>query len=134
MSFRLDNVIFEVYAPQRLHYDEDNNYSLAISVIHGNNKFLFAGHAKEIRLAEILTQTNSQYDFLKVPHHGKYNSFSEQFIKTINPKYSVITCSKKNPPHDEVLNILGKVSSEIYLTRDGNIKVTSNKNTFTINQ
>lgn len=134
MSFRLDNVIFEVYAPQRLHYDEDNNYSLAISVIHGNNKFLFARHAKEIRLAEILTQTNSQYDFLKVPHHGKYNSFSEQFIKTINPKYSVITCSKKNPPHDEVLNILGKVSSEIYLTRDGNIKVTSNKNTFTINQ
>ena len=125
MTFILDDVLFEVYPPQRKSYTEsDNDFSLAISVIHGANSFLFTGDAEEVRLSEILSQTGTKYDFLKVPHHGKYNNFTKQFIESINPLYSVITCSDKNPADEQTVNVLEAAGSKIYYTKDGDITVS----------
>lgn len=135
MSFILDDVLFEVYPPQKTSYKEDDNdFSLAISVTHGDNTFLFTGDAEEERLSEIIKQTNREYSFLKVPHHGRYNNDTENFIKQINPSYSVITCSKKNMADEETINALENNGSAVYLTMNGDIKTVSDGQTINVTQ
>jgi len=125
-SFTLDDVLFEVSVPRKQSYAEgDNDFSLVISVTHGENTFLFTGDAEADRLTEVISAFGRQYDFLKVPHHGKYNKNTKRFITTIKPTYSVICDSEKNPAEDETVSILEFVESEIYSTRNGNVSVLS---------
>ena len=125
-NFILDDVLFEVSVPKKQSYTEgDNDFSLVISVTHGENTFLFTGDAEADRLTEVISAFGRQYDFLKVPHHGKYNKNTKRFITTIKPTYSVICDSEKNPAEDETVSILEFVESEIYSTRNGNVSVLS---------
>lgn len=126
LSFTLDDVLFEVSVPKKQTYSEgDNDYSLVISVTHGENTFLFTGDAEKERLSEILSEFGHEYDFLKVPHHGKYNENTERFIKTVKPTYSVICDSEKNPAEEETLSLLEASGSVIYRTKDGDVFLTS---------
>lgn len=135
MEFMLDDCLFGVYPPKKTSYiEEDNDYSLAISVIHGENSFLFAGDAEEERLSEFFSQFELAHDFLKVPHHGRYNDNTKKFLKSVNPKYAVITCSEKNPPEDSVLEILNHLKTNVYLSENGNIEVLSDGKNIQINQ
>lgn len=125
-NFILDDVLFEVSVPKKQSYAEgDNDFSLVISVTHGENAFLFTGDAEADRLTEVLSEFGRPYDFLKVPHHGNHNKNTKRFIKTVTPTYSVICDSDKNPAEDETISILEFVKSEIYSTRNGNISVLS---------
>ena len=125
-NFILDDVLFEISVPKKQSYAEgDNDFSLVISVTHGDNTFLFVGDAEADRLTEVIATFGRQYDFLKVPHHGKLNKNTKRFIKTIKPTYSVICDSEKNPAEDETVSILEFVESEIYSTRNGNVSVLS---------
>ena len=47
---------------------------------------------------------------------------------------AAITCSKKNPPSDEVLAILRGMDTRIYLTMDGDIALQSDGQAITIKQ
>lgn len=124
--FTLDDCLFEVYPPLKSQYDEeDNDYSLAIKVTHGEDTLLFTGDAETERLKEIERQTEVAADFLKVPHHGRIDAESENFIKSVSPAYAVITCSKKEGAEEELLAILEEVGAEVYLNRDGDITVIS---------
>ncbi|MCH5188593.1 MAG: MBL fold metallo-hydrolase [Oscillospiraceae bacterium] len=135
MSFILDDVLFEVYPPMNNSYvDGDNDYSLAISVTHGENRFLFTGDAEKLRIAEILRQVSGTYDFLKVPHHGKHHSYSNGFFSIIKPKISVICCSDKNPEEEKTVTALESLGSSVYLTREGNVYAVSDGEKITINQ
>lgn len=135
MTFVLNDLLVEVYPPLKKSYAEgDNDYSLAISITHGKNKYLFAGDAEEARLSELLVQTREKYNFLKVPHHGRYNEFSKRFFETLKPEYSVISCSEKNPPEDKTVEVLENLGSKVYFTKDGDINVTCNGEEIDIRQ
>lgn len=127
MHLSLDNVFFDVYPPLKSVYaEEDNDYSLAISVTHGNNKLLFAGDAERERLSEFSSQFDLKHDFLKVPHHGRYNKATEAFIKDVSPKYAVITCSEEEMPDKKTLTALENVNTDVYMTTNGTVDVVSN--------
>lgn len=136
MTFTLDDVLFKVYPPQKRFYDEDDNdFSIAVAVYHGGGSFLFTGDAESDRSAEIMNQTNfAQFDFLKVPHHGKYNKNTKKLFETVRPKYAVIACSDKNPPEERVLEALEAVGCKTYETRNGDVTVTSDGSTIVISQ
>lgn len=135
ISFVLDDVLFEVSKPKKKSYNGgDNDFSLVISITHGKNTFLFAGDAEKERITEILSECNHEYDFLKVPHHGRYNENTKKFIDVVRPKYSAICDSKKNPAEDETLYALESAGSKIYRTQDGDINVSSNGRTIKIIQ
>lgn len=134
-TFTLDDVLFEVSSPKKKAYAEgDNDFSLVISVTHGENTFLFAGDAEKDRLTEVLTEFGKQYDFLKVPHHGKFNSVTQRFINTVKPKYAIVTDSDKNPAELKTTAVLQSVETEIYSTRDGDILIFSDGEQITIYQ
>lgn len=135
LVFTLDDVLFEVYPPQKQSYKEpDNDHSLIISVTHGNNKFLFAGDAEKDRLQELPKQLELDHDFLKMPHHGNYNKGTVAFLKGVTPTYTVICDSEKNPAEDDTIEALESIGSEIYRTKDGDIEVTSDGKTISVIQ
>ncbi len=134
-SFVLDDVLFEVSVPKKQFYQEgDNDYSLVISVTHGENTFLFTGDAEKERLSEVLSEFGKQYDFLKVPHHGKHNGNTKRFINTVKPQYAVITDSEKNPASEKTVSYLKTQNTEIYSTKDGDVSVVSDGKEIIINQ
>lgn len=134
MSFTLDDCLFEVTPPQKTSYDGDNDFSLVISVTHGDNKFLFAGDAEEKRLSEIMETFKGEYDFLKVPHHGRYNSLTKSFFEQIRPEYAVITDSEKNPAEQKTLDCLSNINCKTYQTKNGSVSILSDGNEIKIIQ
>lgn len=126
LTFVLDDVQFEIYPPEQSKYDEsDNDYSLALRAIHGENKFLFAGDAEEERLSEFKDEFPLSHTFLKVPHHGRYNGYTKEFIDAVSPELVVITCSERNPPDSETLSVLDSVGCQTFLTKNGTAKFIS---------
>lgn len=134
-NFILDDVLFEISVPKKQSYAEgDNDFSLVLSVTHGENTFLFAGDAEAERLSEVLSEFGRQYDFLKVPHHGKYNKNSKWFINTIKPAYAVVTDSDKNPAKEKIISLLNSNNTAIYSTKNGDVHIVSDGNSIEIEQ
>jgi len=101
--------------------DEENDFSLVISVRHGENRFLFAGDAERPRLEELLQEGKLPHDLLKVPHHGRAEKNSAAFFSAVAPRYAVITSSDEEPEDAEVVAALESIGTEIFYTRLGKI-------------
>ncbi len=110
--------------------DYDNTLSLMTTVTCGNQRLLFTGDADRRRIREWLDNGEvAQCDFLKVPHHGKFNTGMEPLLEAIAPKYAAITCSKKNPADTSTIELLQKYGIETYQTRDGQITLVTDGET-----
>lgn len=112
----------------------DNNNSLLVSIVHAGNRFLFAGDIEKQRIQDLLTSGLDGYDFLKVPHHGVYNSALPELFAALQIRYAAITCSQKNPPEDKTLAALDTLNIQTYLTADGTITLTSTPSGIQITQ
>ena len=142
LEFILDDIIFTTYASDLdfheyiigedySHLPNVNNFSLVTSISHGNNHFLFTGDARASRIREMLSTAsivNTDFDFLKVPHHGRYSRRSVEFINHIRPRYAVITCSPDRPAHPQVIKALAAVDAEVFFTQNGSILSRSDGN------
>lgn len=115
-------------------YMDDNDYSILTEMAYGANRFLFAGDAEELRLSEFLASSPGTYDFLKVPHHGRYNTKTAVFLSQVQPKIAVITCSDKNPAEEETLAVLERLGTQVYLTTDGTVTLRSDGQTLSAQQ
>lgn len=123
----------------------DNASSVVLSVNYGDFDMLLTGDlegegerlvlnilqnstllsSKEDRTSdEILSETievKSDYDVLKVAHHGSKNSTYEDFLSTIKPEYSIISCGYGNRyghPHEELIDRLLNINSKILTTTE----------------
>lgn len=134
LSFTLDAVSFDIYPSEKTEYDNVNNFSLVISVRHGEKSFLFAGDAMADRLKELLAMENIKHDFLKVPHHGDFNKRSEAFFEAVSPDYAVITCSDDEPASDETAAALEQAGAEVYFTTNGIVTCISDGYSLEIHQ
>lgn len=124
MQFSMDGAEFYVYPPQEESYkEEDNDFSLVISMAYGEKRFLFAGDSEKVRINELLNQNEFEisHDLLKVPHHGKKEDNSEEFFEAVAPGVAVVTCSDEQPVSNKVYGMLEKLGTEIYLTSDGTV-------------
>lgn len=119
---KIDNV--EIYSLNSKLYNNENSDSLVLLVIIDNYKLLFMGDASINTEKDIMNNYDIGDIFiLKVGHHGSKTSSSEEFINSVNPKYSIISVGKNNKfghPNKEVLDNLS--NSKIYRTDiDGSI-------------
>lgn len=120
-----------ILSPSNISSDPNQN-SLVFLMKYDNYSFLFTGDADSSVEKNILSKYNLEHcNFLKVAHHGSKTSSSEEFISTINPDISVISCGYKNKyghPNEETIASLEKYNSKIYRTDlDGDIKFYFNK-------
>lgn len=117
----------EVIAPKENYFSENDN-SIVLSVTYGENKFLFAGDIEEESTKDLLKETKiNDYDLLKIPHHGRKNDFIEEFLNKVNPEISIITTdNNEHKPSKKLLEELKRIKSNVLITGDGEIHITSN--------
>lgn len=124
MELSLDGTEFLIYPPQQEDYEEeDNDFSLVVSMTCGEIRFLFAGDCEKERLKELLNQKEFAlaHDVLKAPHHGRKEKNSEEFLKAVDPALAVITSSEEKPADDKVCRVLEELGTEIYFTENGTV-------------
>lgn len=136
ITFTLDDAVFTVYPALKDDYgNEDSNvFSLVVRVVHGDNVFLFCGDAEGQRLSELNEVLPAGCSFLKVPHHGVYDNFSNDFLSRVSPAYAVVTCSGSERPDAKVLKILDGLGTKTYLTLSGAVTAVSDGVNLAVNQ
>ena len=120
----LDGVDLLIYPPQKSEYEtEDNDFSLVISMTYGNRSFLFAGDCEEERLEELLSQAEFglSHDVLKVPHHGRKEKNTLDFLNAVSPRIAVFTCPENMKVEEDIYVTLENLGTKIYLTGQGTI-------------
>lgn len=135
-DFTLDGCDFSIDVPQKKHYKtkHDNNISLIVSMRYGEKSFLFCGDAMEERLEEWMGGGYGRYDFVKLPYHGNELANYTAFLDVCMPSSAAITCSKKNPPSQNLLSLLAQYGTTAYLTSDGTVHVTTDGASIVVHQ
>jgi len=134
VSFALGTAEVTVY-PALSTYETDNDNSLAVVIEHGRMRLLFAGDAEDARMEELMGQLpKGPYDFVKIPHHGRYHENSGDFLAFCEPDFAVSTCSEKNPSEEALLSLLEQRKTKVFETRNGDVIVASAGNTLTVSQ
>lgn len=130
---------FQVMSPRiDADWDGANNYSAVMRLVYGESSFLFTGDAEE-ESEEIILEDGYMLssDVLKCGHHGSSSSTSDEFLKAVDPIYTVISCETGNRyghPHRETLEKLDREGIITYRTdKDGTIlaESTGDRITFT---
>lgn len=115
--------------------EQDNNFSLITTVTHGGNRLLFAGDAEKQRIREWLSERDdADCDFLKMPHHGVYNTALRELLEAVTPEYAVICSSGKNPADIQTLELLKQYGTGTFQTKDGNVTVLSDGKALELHQ
>lgn len=116
-----------------LNMTKGNGASTLAEVSYKNYKMLFTGDMSEERESNL--NGLGTYDVLKAGHHGSRNSSSENFLKQIRPRFTIISCGAANRyghPHQETLERLHFYGSKVLRTdKNGCIKLVFEKNEIT---
>lgn len=103
-----------------------NEDSMVLVLEYGKFDILFTGDVEEKgeeKLTEILKEEylDTEWDVLKVAHHGSKNSTSEKFLGIVSPAYALISAGRGNSyghPHEETIERLSSVKSVILSTHE----------------
>lgn len=133
-SFSIGDAVFTVLAPNSSGYEDLNNYSVVIKLIHGNNSFLFEGDAEDISEREMINKGYSlKSDVLKVGHHGSTSSTTLSFLNAVKPEYAVISVGAGNSyghPAASTISRLKDIGTQIFRTDEaGTVIATSDGST-----
>lgn len=117
---------------------EDNDKSVVIRIVNGNNQFLLTGDAEYECEQNILNSgMEIKSDVLCVGHHGSNDSTSYCFLDAVDPEYAVISCGKYNSyghPGQDTMNKLQERAINLYRTDEqGSITAVSDGNTIVWN-
>jgi competence protein ComEC len=115
-----------------------NSYSTVLSVTYGEFDMLLTGDLEQggedavinlFKNQELLQKYSgvkdgdgkppTDYDILKVAHHGSKNSTFIDLLNIIRPEYALISVGRDNSyghPNKELLNRLNKIGSKILIT------------------
>ncbi|GFR36480.1 ComEC/Rec2 family competence protein [Thermobrachium celere] len=120
IKFNVGDVEVEFLAPNSSYYEDLNDYSAVVKLKYGNNTFLFMGDAEKFSESEILKRGfDVKADVIKLGHHGSSSSSSEEFIRTVDPKFAVISVGKDNSyghPHKETMLLMKKYGIKVLRT------------------
>lgn len=127
--YTLGDAVFTIVGPES-QGEGDNNDSIALVLVHGENRFLFTGDAEEEEETEMLESGISlDVDLYKAGHHGSRTSSCEKLLEAASPVYAVISCGEGNSyghPHAEILNRFRALGVKVFRTDEqGSLIVNS---------
>jgi competence protein ComEC len=117
-------------------YGDENENSLVVKVSYKQVSFLFAGDVGKNSETDLAQLPDIEATVLKVPHHGSKYSSSYQFLRAVNPEYSVISVGSDNTyghPTSETLGRLKDQGSKLFRTDlQGDITMTTDGEKITV--
>lgn len=132
MNFELgEGAGMQVYSPIYESYEELNDYSPILKLTFGETDLIFTGDAEAHAEEEVVAKypQNLKAEVLKFGHHGSSTSSTDEFIKSVNPQYGIISCGVDNKyghPHRETLDKISKYNIKSYRTdKQGEITLIS---------
>lgn len=136
LEFSLADLNIVVNGPTDIYTsNESNNSSLIVELNYKDTNYLFMGDAQNDRIKDYLKLRDSKtYDFIKIPYHGNYQKQLEKLLNWCTPKYGIITCSNVEPDTSETESLLKEKNVAYYMTKNGDITVTSNGTDIKIKQ
>lgn len=100
----------------------DNDMSLVTSISYGSRKFLFTGDIEKTRIRQMLAaDVDWSHDWIKMPHHGRYQKVLEDLLEAVAPSKAVICCSEKNPAEEKTLELLEKQRIQVWDTKEQSV-------------
>ena len=99
-----------------------NNNSIVTKMRYGNFSVIFTGDIEkeaEEKILELYNERQLSATVLKVAHHGASTSSTEEFIKNVNPKISLIGVGKNNKfghPTNTIIDRLNIYGIKTYRT------------------
>ena len=134
-----DDLNISILSPISDSYSDLNDYSAVVKITYKGTSFLFMGDAESVVENELLQEKSDiNADVLKVGHHGSSYSSTVDFIKSVAPKYAVISCGANNQyghPHAETLVTLNSFNINTYRTDEsGTIIITSDSVKITVDK
>ena len=98
----------------------DNEESIVTLLTYKDKNALFMADSGILGYESIKKYLPNKIDILKIGHHGAKNSINDDMIKTLKPKYSLISVgyNKFNHPHYSTLEILEENDIKIISTRN----------------
>ncbi|MGB9847925.1 MAG: ComEC/Rec2 family competence protein [Minisyncoccia bacterium] len=129
-----DSQFYIVWPSQTTLLKDLNDLSLVLLFKNLNHSALFLGDVSKKILEQIkdFLSNEASIDILKVAHHGSKTSLNEEFFNLFRPKIALIGVGLNNQfghPHQEVIDFLNKIGSEIFRTDiDHNIKIIFDNN------
>lgn len=135
-EYTIDDLKMTLLSPVK-DYNDLNNYSVAVKIVHGENSFLFTGDIEKEAEGDIMEKgCDISADVLKVAHHGSSTSSQKSFINAVSPQYAVIEVGSPNSynhPNKETVQRLENKDIAIYRTDlYGNIVFVSDGSTLNI--
>lgn len=126
-----------ILAPNHYQYGNNlNNYSIALKITNGKNRFLFIGDNEKQAIGDILKNGKDlKADVYMCGHHGSSTSTTKKLLKRVQPKYAVISVGKNNygHPNKKVLSMIKKRNIKLYRTdKEGTIVFSSDGNTIAV--
>lgn len=117
---RLDWTVYPAEAPgliQDTAEEYDNDMSLVADISYGMKSFLLTGDIEKKRIAQMLSSdVDWKHDWIKMPHHGRYQKALDELMEQVEPSWAVICCSEKKPAEDKTLKLLEKRQISVWDT------------------
>ena len=115
-------------------YGDDNNNSVITTLTYRGRSILFMGDARKKRIEEFLSVARSSYDLIKLPHHGDSSKPLLRLVEDTRPTWAVEMMSRNETVEDDLLAMLSKTGTELFLTCDGAVSVSWTDGGFAVKQ
>lgn len=118
-----DSIDLKALLPKKEDKDIENNNCVVITGFIDGVKYAFMADVEKAREKELIKNKDIfNCDVMKVSHHGLDTSATNEFVKAVNPKITVITCDGGESPSNSVIDKLSQNGAAIFRTdMHGNI-------------
>lgn len=104
----------------------DNDFSLITTVRYGDTSLVFMGDAEKRLVRSWLAKNQErQCDFVKMPHHGVYQTALVELMESLRPSSAALCTSQKNSAETKTVELLKAYRVAVFETRNGDITVSS---------
>ena len=132
-SFTLADVTYEIWASEieyvpgsKKEEGNDNDVSLMVAVTWGGDSYLFAGDVEKEGISSFLDAGRGTFDVVKMPHHGRKEGNTDDFIEAVRPQIAVVTDSEDEEADNKVVKWLTEIGAAVYTSAEcGRIVVKS---------
>lgn len=84
------------FAPRYCNHDNFNNHSIITTIEYAGTKIVIPGDNEKCSFDELMEKEDfifaiANADVLLAPHHGRESGFNAEFLKTVNPRLSIVS-------------------------------------------